>query len=53
MKSRTKTLLALIAMFTAIHSVAAQTREQRIAKLVEANVIAVHALQVLLAKCGV
>jgi hypothetical protein len=45
-----KVLVAVVATFTAIHSVAAQTREQRLAKLVEANVIAVHAFQVLLAK---
>ena len=50
MKSRIKVLVAIIAALTAIHSVAAQTREQRLAKLVEANVIAVHAFQVLLAK---
>ena len=50
MKSRIKVLVAIIAALTAIQSVAAQTREQRLAKLVEANVIAVHAFQVLLAK---
>jgi hypothetical protein len=50
MKSRIKVLVAIVATFTAIHSVAAQTREKRLAKLVEANVIAVHAFQVLLAK---
>jgi len=50
MKSRIKILVAIVATLSAIHSVAAQTREQRFAKLVEANVIAVHAFQVLLAK---
>ena len=50
MKSTIKVLVAIVAAFTAIHSVRAQTREQRLAKLVEANVIAVHAFQVLLAK---
>src|SRR5262249_42586159 len=50
MNSRIKVLVAIVAAFAAIHSVAAQTREQRLAKLVEANVIAVHAFQVLLAK---
>src|SRR5262249_1555034 len=50
MKSRIKVLVAIVAASTAIHSVDAQSREQRLAKLVEANVIAVHAFQVLLAK---
>jgi hypothetical protein len=50
LKSRIKVFVAIVAVLTAIHSVHAQTREQRLAKLVEANVIAVHAFQVLLAK---
>jgi len=50
MKSRIKVLIAIVATCAAIDSVHAQTREQRLAKLVEANVIAVHAFQVLLAK---
>jgi len=50
MKSRIKVLVAIVATCAAIDSVHAQTREQRLAKLVEANVIAVHAFQVLLAK---
>ena len=50
MKSRIKVVVAIVALFSATHSIAAQTREQRLAKLVEANVIAVHAFQVLLAK---
>jgi hypothetical protein len=50
MKSRIKVVIAIVALCTATHSVAAQTREQRLAKLIEANVIAVHAFQVLLAK---
>jgi hypothetical protein len=46
-------VLAILATFAALHSVHAQridTPEKRLAKLVEANIIAVHAFQVLLAK---
>src|ERR1044071_321035 len=50
MKSRIKLLVAIVTTFAAIHSVTAQTREQRLAKLVEASVIVVYAFQVLLAK---
>jgi len=50
MKIRVRVFIAIVAAFTAIHSVEAQPGEQRLAKLVEANVIAVHAFQVLLAK---
>lgn len=50
MKSRVKVFIAIVATFAAISSVRAQAREQRLAKLVEANVISVHAFQVLLAK---
>src|ERR1043165_9623340 len=57
MKNRTKTQLAVLAVllaFAMIHSPQAQKRkdtsEARLAQLVEANVIAVHAFQVMLAK---
>ncbi|HET6975203.1 MAG TPA: SGNH/GDSL hydrolase family protein [Pyrinomonadaceae bacterium] len=51
-----KVLILFVATFTALYSVQSQsskraeTPEKRLAKLVEANVIAVHAYQVLLAK---
>src|SRR5690349_9977030 len=59
MKSRTKPqllVLPVLLMFAAMHSPRAQnakhtaTSETRLAQLVEANIIAVHAFQVLLAK---
>src|SRR5690242_20143499 len=51
-----RVLVALVAAFTLIHSIHAhdstpiQTPEARLAQVVEANIIAVHAFQVLLAK---
>ena len=46
----TITILLILAASTSSHSLQAQSPEKRLAKLVEANVIAVHAYQVLLAK---
>jgi hypothetical protein len=49
---KVKALVAIVATFVAIHSVHGQSAksEKRLAQLVEANIIAVHAFQVLLAK---
>src|SRR5689334_14263155 len=52
MKTKATIILVLLAMLTAIPSSHAQreTSETRLAQLVEANVSAVHAFQILLAK---
>lgn len=52
MNNRIKSFVAILLTFAAIHSVHGQSAksEKRLAQLVEANIIAVHAFQVLLAK---